>query len=286
MGRPLVRRLVAAGHEVTGTSRREKRAEDLRAAGARGAVCDVFDGDALVDAITVAEPEVVVHALTALPDRIDWKAKEDPLAATNRLREEGTRNLIGAARAAGVRRLVAESVAFLYEPSGDLVKGEDARLFTHAPGRAGKAATAIADLERQVLDAEGIDGVVLRFGWFYGPGTRRFPIVGKGTGVFSFIHVEDVAAATEAAIAGAAVGVFNVVDDDPAPQREWAPVYAEAVGAKKPRRAPLWLAKLIVGPIALNAVELRGASNTRAKRELGWKPRYPSWRQGFREALG
>jgi nucleoside-diphosphate-sugar epimerase len=300
MGRPLVRRLVAAGHEVTGTSRREERAESLSAAGARAAVCDVFDGAALVDAIADAEPEVVVHALTALPDRIEWKAKEDPLAATNRLREEGTRNLVTAARAAGVRRLVAESVAFLYEPSGDLVKGEDARLFTHAPGRAGKAATAIADLERQVLDAEGIDGVVLRFGWFYGPGTsyasdraqaddfrrRRFPIVGKGTGVFSFIHVEDVAAATEAAIAGAAVGVFNVVDDDPAPQREWAPVYAEAVGAKKPRRAPLWLAKLIAGPIALNAVELRGASNARAKRELGWKPRYPSWRQGFREALG
>jgi nucleoside-diphosphate-sugar epimerase len=300
MGRPLVRRLVAAGHEVTGTSRREKRAEDLRAAGARGAVCDVFDGDALVDAITVAEPEVVVHALTALPDRIDWKAKEDPLAATNRLREEGTRNLIAAARAAGVRRLVAESVAFLYEPTGGWVKDEEAPLFTHAPGRAGKAVAALADLERQVLGAEEIEGVVLRFGWFYGPGTsyasdraqadefrrRRSPIVGDGTGVFSFVHVEDVAAATEAAIGGEVVGVFNVVDDEPAPQREWAPFYAAAIGAKKPRRAPLWLAKLIAGPIALNAVELRGASNARAKRELGWKPRYPSWRQGFREALG
>src|SRR5262249_13769539 len=115
---------------------------------------------------------------------------------------------------------------------------------------------------------------------------RRFPVVGKGTGVFSFIHVEDVAAATVAAVGGDAVGVFNVVDDDPAPQREWAPVYAEAVGAKRPRRAPLWVAKLIAGPVALNAVELRGASNARAKRELGWEPRYPSWRQGFREALG
>ncbi|HEY7256849.1 MAG TPA: NAD(P)-dependent oxidoreductase [Solirubrobacterales bacterium] len=300
MGRPLVRRLVAAGHEVTGTTRREERAEGIRAAGAAAAVCDVYDDDALADAVAGASPEVVVHALTALPDRIDWKAKEDPLAATNRLREEGTRNLIGAARAAGARRVIGESVAFLYEPSGEWIKDEDAPLFTDAPGRAGDAVAALADLEGQVLEAEGIEGVVLRFGWFYGPGTsyardraqaedfrrRRFPIVGRGTGVFSFIHVEDVADATLAAVDGDVVGVFNVVDDDPARQREWAPVYAEAVGAKRPRRAPLWLAKLIAGPVALTAVELRGASNARAKRELGWQPRYPSWRQGFREALG
>jgi nucleoside-diphosphate-sugar epimerase len=300
MGRPLVRRLVAAGHEVTGTTRREERAAGIRAAGAKAALCDVFDSDALARAVAEAEPEVVVHALTALPDRIEWKAKQDPVAATNRLREEGTRNLIAAARAAGARRVVAESVAFLYEPSGDWVKDEEAPLFTGAPGRFGKAVAALADLERQVLGDDGIEGLVLRFGWFYGPGTsyaadravaedfhrRRFPIVGKGTGVFSFAHVEDVAGATVAAIESDAVGVLNVVDDEPAPQREWAPVYAKAVGAKKPHRVPLWLAKLIAGPVALNAVELRGASNARAKRELGWEPRYPSWRQGFREALG
>ncbi len=300
MGRPLVRQLVAAGHEVTGTTRREERAAGIRAAGATAALCDVFDSDALARAVAEAEPEVVVHALTALPDRIEWKARQDPVAATNRLREEGTRNLIGAARAAGVRRVVAESVAFLYEPSGDWVKDEDAPLFTGAPGRFGKAVAALADLERQVLGDDGIEGLVLRFGWFYGPGTsyaadravaedfhrRRFPIVGKGSGVFSFAHVEDVAGATVAAIESDAVGVLNVVDDEPAPQREWAPVYADAVGAKKPRRVPLWLAKLIAGPVALNAVELRGASNARAKRELGWEPRFPSWRQGFREALG
>ncbi len=300
MGRPLVRRLVAAGHEVTGTTRREERTAGIGAAGATAALCDVFDSDALLSAVAEAEPEVVVHALTALPDRIEWKAKQDPVAATNRLREEGTRNLIAAARAAGARRVVAESVAFLYEPSGDWVKDEDAPLFTGAPGRFGKAVAALADLERQVLGAKGIEGLVLRFGWFYGPGTsyaadravaddfhrRRFPIVGKGTGVFSFAHVEDVAGATIAAIESDAVGVLNVVDDEPAPQREWAPVYAEAVGAKRPRRVPLWLAKLIAGPVALNAVELRGASNARAKRELGWEPRFPSWRQGFREALG
>lgn len=300
MGRPLVRQLVAAGHEVTGTTRSEERADGIRTAGAGAAVCDVLDTDALGRAVAEASPEVVVHALTALPDRIDWKAKEDPLAATNRLRQEGTRNLIAAARAAGARRLIGESVAFLYEPSGQWVKDEEAPLFTAAPGPFGRAVAALADLESQVLGAEGIEGLVLRFGWFYGPGTsyasdraqaeefhrRRFPIVGKGTGVFSFIHVEDVASATVAAVESDAVGVLNIVDDDPAPQREWAPVYAEAVGAKKPRRAPLWLAKLIAGPVALNAVELRGASNARAKRELGWEPRYSSWRQGFREALG
>ena len=300
MGRPLIRQLVAAGHEVTGTTRREERAEGIGAAGATAAVCDVFDTDALGRAVAEASPEVVIHALTALPDRIEWKAKEDPLAATNRLREEGTRNLIAAARAAGARRIIGESVAFLYEPSGEPIKDEDAPLFTGAPGRFGRAVTAVADLEGQVLEAEGIEGVVLRFGWFYGPGTsyasdrsqaeefhrRRFPIVGKGTGVFSFIHVEDVAAATVAAVESDVSGVLNVVDDDPALQRDWVPVYAEAVGAKRPRHAPLWLARLIAGPVALNAVQLRGASNTRAKRELGWEPRYSSWRQGFREALG
>jgi nucleoside-diphosphate-sugar epimerase len=300
MGRPLVRELIAVGHEVTGTTRREERAERIRAAGAGAAICDAFDAEAISRAVAEADPEVIVHALTALPDPIDWKADEDPLAPTNRLRTEGTRNLVVAAEAAGARRLVAESVAFLYAPQGGRIKDEEAPLFTEASGRFGTAVGALADLERQVLGAEGIEGVVLRFGWFYGPGTsfaadgsqadevrrRRFPIVGKGTGVFSFIHVEDVARATVAAVESDAVGVFNVVDEEPAPQREWVPVYAEAVGAKRPRRVPLWLAKLIAGPVATNMVELRGATNVRAKRELGWEPRYPSWRQGFREALG
>ncbi len=300
MGRPLVRELVAAGHEVTGTTRREERAAEIRAAGAAAVVCDALDPDALSGAVVEVGPEVVVHALTALPDRIDWKADEDPLAATNRLRSEGTRNLIAAAEAAGVRRVIAESVAFLYEPRGDWIKDEEAPLFTGAPGPFGAAVEALVELERQVLAADGIEGVVLRFGWFYGPGTsfaadgsqaddvrrRRLPIVGKGTGVFSFIHVEDVARATVAAVGSDAVGVFNVVDEEPAPQREWVPVYAEALGAKRPRRVPLWLAKLIAGPVATNAVALRGASSARAKRELGWEPRYPSWRQGFCEALG
>jgi len=298
IGRPLVRRLLAARHEVTGMTRREDRAEEIRGAGAGAVVCDVFDREALDRALAAAAPEVVVHALTALPKRIDWKA--DPLSATNRIRTEGTRNLIAAAAEAGARRIVAESVAFFYAPRGDWVKDEEAPITLGAPGPLGAAVEALADLERQVLDAEGIEGVVLRYGWLYGPGTsyaadgsqaedvrkRRLPVVGKGTGTFSFVHVEDAAGATVAAAEAGVAGVFNVVDDEPAAQREWLPVYAEAIGAKRPRRVPLWLAKLVVGAIAANAVELRGASNARAKRELGWRPRYPSWRQGFAEALG
>ena len=299
LGRPLVRQLIAAGHAVTGMTRREERAEEIRAAGATAVVCDAFDAEALRVAVAAAAPEAVVHALTAIPERIDWKA--DPLAATNRVRTEETRNLIDAAAAAGARRIVAESVAFLYAPRGEWVKDEDADLFVGGPEPFGAAVDALVDLERQVLKAEDMEGVVLRFGNFYGPGTAfaadgsqadearrgRLPIVGKGTGTFSFIHVEDAAAATVAALEGDVTGTFNVVDDEPAPMREWVPVYAEALRAKRPRRVPAWLAGLLVGRgVARNAVELRGASNAKAKRDLGWQPRYPSWRHGFREALG
>jgi 2-alkyl-3-oxoalkanoate reductase len=300
IGRPLVPQLIAAGHEVTGMTRREERAAEIRAAGASAVVCDVFDRDALGAALKAAKPEAVVHMLTALPATIDWKAS-DPLGPTNRVRKEGTRNLIDAARAAGARRMVAESVAFLYAPQGDWVKDEDAPLFKGAPGPFGDAVEALGDLERQVRGAERLDGIVLRFGFFYGPGTsyaadgsqaeemrkRRVPIVGKGTGTFSFIHVEDAAAATVSAVERGSPGTYNVTDDEPAPMREWVPVYAEALGAKPPRRVPFWLAKLVAGKaLAGNAVALRGASNARAKRELGWEPRYASWRQGFKEALG
>jgi 2-alkyl-3-oxoalkanoate reductase len=299
IGRPLVRQLLAAGHEVTGMTRREERAEEIRAAGAKAVVCDAFDAAALETAVGEAAPEVVVHMLTAIPKRIDWKA--DPLAATNRVRMEGTRNLLAAARAAGASRIVAESVAFLYAPRGDWVKDEEAELAEGAPPPFGDTVDALADLERQVLGAEAMEGLVLRFGNFYGPGTmfatagsqaeearrRRLPVVGKGTGLFSFIHTEDAAAATVVAVERGASGVYNVVDDEPAPMREWVPAYAEALGAKPPRRVPVWLAGLIAGRgPARNAVELRGASNAKVKRELGWQPRYGSWRQGFREALG
>jgi nucleoside-diphosphate-sugar epimerase len=298
IGRPLLPRLLAAGHEVTGMTRREERASEIRAAGAAAVVCDAFDAAALRDAVAAAKPEAVVHALTALPPK--FNPKKDYLAPTNRIRVEGTRNLIAAAQAAGARRLVAESIAFAYEPRGDWVKAEEAPLFERAPGSYGAAFGAIADLERQVTSAEGIEGVVLRYGWLYGPGTyydrggqqaeevtkRRLPIVGKGTGTFSFIHAEDAATAIVAALERGAAGIYNVVDDEPTPLREWVPIYAEALGARPPRRVPAWLARLVAGSATVDAaLQMRGAGNAKAKRELGWVPTHPSWRQGFRDSL-
>jgi nucleoside-diphosphate-sugar epimerase len=295
IGRPLVRQLLAAGHEVTGMTRREENAEAIRAAGAKAAVCDVFDAAGLESAVREAAPEVVIHELTSLPPRLDPKSK-NALAPTNRLRIEGTRNLIVAAKAAGARRLIGESVAFFYVAEGDWVKDEDAPAFGDAPGAFGEAGKALADLERQVAGAEGLAGVVLRYGWFYGPGTyydrdgsqtedfhkRRMPIVGKGTGIFSFVQVEDAASATVAAVDRGEPGVYNVVDDEPARLSEWAPAFAAAVGAKKPLRVPAWLARLVAGSAAVEmTTEQRGASTAKAKRELGWQPRYPSWRQAF-----
>jgi nucleoside-diphosphate-sugar epimerase len=241
---------------------------------------------------------VVLHALTALPPRFD--PKSDYLAATNRIREEGTRNLVAAAKAAGAKRVVAESVAFFYEPEGSWVKGEEAPLFRDPPGRFAAACEALLSLESQVLEAGEPEGVILRFGWFYGPGTyydrgasvadeamkRRYPVIGSGDGRFSFIHIEDAAAAYVAAVDHGSPGVYNVVDDEPAPLREWLPIYADALGAKPPRRVPAWLARLVAGKdLASTAITMRGASNAKAKRELGWQPAHPSWRQGFADAL-
>jgi nucleoside-diphosphate-sugar epimerase len=297
IGRPTVRQLVAAGHEVVGMTRSAERAKGIREAGAEAVVCDAFDAEGLREAVVAARPEVVVHLLTALPQR--FNPKSDYLEPTNKLRREGTRNLVAAARAAGVRRLVAESIAFLYAPEGDWVKDEEAPVWNGAPGAFGAAVEAVKEMERQVLDADDLEGLVLRFGWLYGPGThydhggqqaeevkrRRLPIVGKGTGTFSFVHTEDAGAATLAAVERGAPATYNVVDDEPAPVREWLPVYAEALGAKPPRRVPLWMARLAAGRLADTMVETRGASNVKAKRELGWQPTHPSWRQGFFAAL-
>jgi nucleoside-diphosphate-sugar epimerase len=300
IGRPLVRQLVAAGHDVTGTTRREERAEEIRAAGANAMVCDAFDAAALEAAVKGAAPEVVVNQLTSLPQRYNPR-KASFYEETNRVRREGGRNLAEAARAAGARRFVTQSISFLYAPEGEWVKDEEARPFDDAPGHFGPAVRTMLDHEREVTESPDFEGLVLRYGQFYGPGTyfardghlgrevrrRRFPIVGPGTGTFSFLHVEDAAGATLAALDHGAPGVYNVVDDEPAPLREWLPVYAEALGAKPPRRVPFWLARLVAGKsVAEQAVNLRGASNAKAKRELGWQPGYPSWRQGFREALG
>jgi nucleoside-diphosphate-sugar epimerase len=297
IGRPLVRMLIDAGHQVTGMTRSEERAEALRAGGANAVVADALDAGAVRAAMEAAAPEAVVHQLTDLPQEFSMRYG---YGETSRLRTEGTRNLLDGARAADARRFVAQSIAFIYSPKAPPVADEDAPTLAGTPDF-GEAVDAVMELEHAVTTAEGIDGLALRYGFFYGPGTwyargtklareverRRFPIVGDGRGIFSFIHVDDAAAATIAALEDGAPGVYNVVDDDPAPMREWLPAFADALGAKPPRRVPRWLARLVAGANASMAgSQMRGASNEKAKRELGWKPRYATWRAGFREGLG
>jgi 2-alkyl-3-oxoalkanoate reductase len=299
IGGPLVEQLVAAGHQTTGTTRRRERGEELRRAGARAVVCDAFDCPALEAAVSEAAPDIVINQLTSLPR--EYNPRRIDYGPTNRVRSEGGANLIAAARAAGTRRFITQSIAFLYAPEGDWVKDEEAPPFDAAPPPFDEGLKVLLEHERAVLESEGMQGVVLRYGQFYGPGTyyapdgdiarrvrkRRFPVVGSGTATFSFIHVEDAAGATVAALEYGPPGIYNIVDDEPAPLREWLPVYAEALGAKPPWTVPRWLARLAAGRAGVAfATELRGASNEKAKRGLEWAPRYPSWRRGFREALG
>jgi nucleoside-diphosphate-sugar epimerase len=301
IGRRLVPMLVARGHEVTGMTRSGERTESLRALGAAPVVCDAFDAAALREAVVSAAPEVIVHELTDLPKVLDPRRMATQLAGNNRLREEGTRNLVDAGLAAGSRRIVAQSIAFAYGQDGGGLRTEADPLFDDAPEPWARTVRALHALEDAVTKTEGIEGVVLRYGFFYGPGSayaadgfyadevrrRRFPIVAQGTGVFSFIHVDDAAAATVAAVEGGDPGIYNVVDDEPAPLRDWLPAYAEALGAKRPRRVPRFIARLLAGEHTTRlATELPGASNARARAGLDWQPRYASWRQGFREALG
>jgi 2-alkyl-3-oxoalkanoate reductase len=301
IGRRLVPMLVAAGHDVVGMTRSPERAEALREAGAQPAVCDVFDAEALRRTVVAAQPEVVVHELTDLPQNLDPRRAKDAYARNDRIRREGTSNLVAAAVAGGARRIVAQSIAFIYRPEGDVVKDENAPMWDDAPEPFADSVAAVRQLEEMVTKADGIDGLALRYGFFYGPGTayasdgslatmvrkRRFPVLGKGAGVFSFIHIDDAAAATVVAVERGAPGVYNVVDDDPAAVRDWLPAYAEAVGAKPPRRVPAWIGRIAAGKFtAAMSTDLRGASNEKAKRELGWQPHHPSWREGFREAAG
>jgi nucleoside-diphosphate-sugar epimerase len=299
IGRPLVRQLVAAGHEVVGMTSRESGRDAIRQAGGEAVVCDALDAAAVEATVSKAQPEVVISQLTRLPR--EYNPRKIDYEPTNRARAEGGRNLIQAARAARSRRFVTQSIAFIYAPEGGMVKDEDARPWTDAPEPFGTGAEATLEHEREATGTDGIDGLVLRYGQFYGPGTyyahdgniaeqvrkRRFPIVGRGEGVFSFIHIDDAASATLAAVERGAPGIYNVVDDEPAALREWLPVYADALGAKRPLRVPAFLARLAAGPFAAAfATELRGAANAKARRELGWEPRYVSWRAGFHQALG
>jgi 2-alkyl-3-oxoalkanoate reductase len=299
IGRPLVRQLVESGHQVAGMTSREAATEGIEASGAQAVVCDALDPASVKAAVSSARPEVVISQLTRLPR--EYNPRTIDYGPTNRARFEGGHNLIEAARAAGARRFVTQSIAFLYAPEGEMVKDEEAPVWTDPPEPFRSGAQPTLEHEREVVAAPGLEGVVLRYGQFYGPGTyfapdgsiaeqvrrRRFPVVGRGEGVFSFVQVEDAAAATVAATERGAPGVYNVVDDDPAPLREWLPVYAEALGAKPPRRVPTFVARLFGGSFAaISATQLRGASNAKAKRELGWALRYPSWRDGFATALG
>jgi nucleoside-diphosphate-sugar epimerase len=294
IGRPLMTALLADGHEPIAMTRSAEKAAAVRARGIEACVCDAYDAPGLTRAIAEARPDQVVHLLTDLPHAFNMRRFEQETASTGRLRRVGTANLIAAATAAGVERIIAESIAFAYAPVGDWVKSEDAPLALEALP---SAADPVADLERQV---QAVGGIVLRYGWLYGPGTayardgswaaglrrRQLPIIGQGAGVFSFVHVEDAASATVAALDHRGPAVYNVVDDEPAPLREWVPAFAQAISAPKPWHAPVWLGRLAAGRLAVEMLGgLRGASNERVKRELGWQPRYASWREGFQTGL-
>jgi nucleoside-diphosphate-sugar epimerase len=292
IGRPLVAQLVEAGHEVVGMTR--SNAGAITATGGEPAIADALDADAVHAAVEKARPDVVVNELTDLARPLNPRRYDEWLAGTNRLRREGTKNLVDAAQAVGATKFISQSVAFAYRLEPGL-KTEDSPLIGAAGGEMNEA---ISDLEQLTLAAPG--GIVLRYGFFYGPGTaysrkgqqadmiraRKLPIVGDGRGVFPFIHVDDAASATLAAIERGAPGTYNIVDDDPAPAREWMPLVAELIGAKKPRRVPAWLARLVAGRLAEGPTKFPPVSNAKAKAQLGWQPRYPSWRDGFRAEFG
>jgi nucleoside-diphosphate-sugar epimerase len=301
IGSRLVPALVERGHEVVGTTRTAAKAERLRRFGAEPVVFDALDPIAVKDAVAGASPEVVVHQLTAIPEALNPRRLDDQFAETNRLRTEGMDHLLEAAQATGARRIVAQSfAAWVYARTGGPVKTEDDPIETDPPASVRETLAAILHVERALAAAADLEGIALRYGGFYGPGTsiceggpivemvrkRRLPIVGGGGGVWSFIHIDDAAAATVAAIEGGAPGIYNVADDEPASVATWLPELASMLGAKAPRHVPVWLAKLLTGPTGVAMMtELRGASNAKAKRELGWQPRFASWREGFRSGL-
>ena len=309
LGRQLVPRLVARGHEVVGMTRSASKQDLVRSLGARPVVADALDPDAVAQAVASAEPEVIVHQLTALSGKMSIRDARHPdrssmAIMTNRLRTEATDHLLAAGRAVGARRFVAQSFgAFRYARTGGPVQTEADPLDPDPPGALRPVVEALLHLEEAVTTIDWGEGLALRYGGFYGPGTgisldpdavmagpirkRRFPIVGDGGGVWSYVHIEDAAAATAIAVEHGQPGIYYIVDDDPAPVREMLPVLASALGAKPPRRIPRWLGRLAAGEMAtLMMTEVRGASNEKAKRELGWQLRYPSWRQGFAQGLG
>jgi nucleoside-diphosphate-sugar epimerase len=288
IGAPLVTQLVEAGHEVVGTTRTPEKAERLRGLGAEPVVLDLLDRDAVLAAVRDARPDAIAHEATALTD-IDLKRFAESFAQTNRLRTDGTDTLLAAARESGVERFVAQSfAAWSYAREGGPVKSEADAPDPDPPELVRETVAAIRHVEEATV---AFGGAALRYGWFYGaPGdpfpetlrARKLPIVGGGEGVWSFVHVEDAAAATVLALERGAHGVFNVADDEPAPVRELLPELATLLGAAPPRKVPAWLGRIFAGEVAVIAMtEIRGVSSEKAKRELAWKLRYPSWRDGF-----
>jgi nucleoside-diphosphate-sugar epimerase len=300
IGKQLVPRLVAAGHEVHGMTRSESKQTMLSELGAVPVIADALDPDQVAEAVGSARPDVIVHELTAI-GALDMRHFDRDFALTNRLRTEGTDHLLSAGQAVGVRRFVAQGIAGYgaYARTGGPIKTEEDPLDSAPAREMRETLAAIRHLEQAVLDARWTEGIVLRYGAFYGPGTslapgeeqfelvrkRKFPLVGDGGGVWSFIHVADAAAATVAAVEHGGRGVYNVVDDDPAPVAEWLPALAQELGAKKPMRVPRFIGRLFAGEAGVVMMtDVRGASNAKAKRELGWRPAHPSWRQGFTAA--
>lgn len=299
IGKQLVPRLVEAGHVVHGMTRSESKRAMLDEMGAVPVVADALDPDQVAQAVGMSQPEVIVHQLTALAG---WGIRnlKRGAALTNRLRMEGTDHLLSAGQAVGVRRFVAQSNYALYARTGGAVKSEEDPLDPAPPGKLREGLAAMRHLEEAVLDARWTEGIALRYGGFYGPGTnmapggelfemirkRRFPLIGGGGGIWSFVHIADAAEATVAAVEHGSRGVYNIVDDDPAPVAEWLPELTHMLSGKKPRRMPRFMLRVFTGEGGVVMMtDARGASNAKAKRELHWRPAYPSWRQGFTATL-
>jgi nucleoside-diphosphate-sugar epimerase len=294
LGQHLVPRLVAAGHEVTATTRTPGKAGQLRAAGATPAVVDGLDRAAVLAAVRAAAPEVIVHQMTALADMRSLRNTDRVFAVTNELRTRGTDNLLAAAAEAGTRRVIAQSyTGWTNERSGGPVKTEDDPFDSRLVPSAVRTLAAIKHVETTV-PLQVPEGIVLRYGSFYGPGAsqilldllrkRMLPVIGGGTGIWSFIEITDAAAATIAAVDGGAPGIYNVVDSDPAPVTDWLPYLARVAGAKPPLHVPVWLGRLLAGEFVVTQMTTaRGSSNEKARKGLGWEPRYASWREGFRD---
>jgi nucleoside-diphosphate-sugar epimerase len=299
IGQRLLPRLAEQGHEVVASTRTPEKADMLRALGATPTVMDGLDAASVGEAVARAEPDVVVHEMTALAGFDDLRHFDAGFARTNELRTHGTDNLLAAADAVGVRRFVAQSYAgWPNERVGGPVKSEEDPLDGDPPAEQRRTIAAIGYLERAVVDAAPIEGIVLRYGSLYGPGTsvaneyaelirkRKMPVVGGGTGIWSFLHVDDAAAATALAVERGTPGLYNIVDDEPAAVAEWLPYLAECLGARPPRHVPAWLARLAIGEVGVSVMtQVRGSSNAKAKRELGWEPVWRSWRDGFRRGL-